>query len=182
MGLLTALGAVLAAAGLFGLAYVAVATVTTVAVFGWLLLIGGCVGLLHAAQSRGASHVWLSLIVAALNLAAGVILIGHPDTTAAGLTLFAGLLFLSAGVFRLVGALVVRGPEMFLTLTQGAFGVLLAVLVLAQWPGSTLYVLGTFFSLALLFDGLGLIATGIGGRQLLGMAGEQRPADDEPRS
>lgn len=33
-------------------------------------------------------------------------------------------------------------------------------LVLGNWPSSSRYVIGCFFSLALLFDGLGLLATG----------------------
>ena len=46
--------------------------------FGWLLLIGGVVGLLHAIQSRGTSFFWLGVVVAALNIAAGVVVIRHP--------------------------------------------------------------------------------------------------------
>lgn len=170
LGWLAVLGLVLVAAGLVGLVYVGVATLTSVLLFGWLLLIGGVVGLLHAVQYRHTDFVWVGLIVAALNLAAGVIIIRHPGVGAAGLTLFAALLFLSGGVFRLVGGIVVRGPQMIWTLVQGAFGIVLGALVLADWPDATRYVLGVFFSLALLFDGLGLIATGLGGRQLIGMA------------
>ena len=54
---------------------------------------------------------------------------------------------------------------------QGAFDLLLGVLVLASWPSSK-YVMGCFFSLALLFDGLGLIATGYSGRRIVGMVAE----------
>jgi phage tail protein X len=115
------------------------------------------------------------LIVAALNIAAGVILLRHPQVGAEALTLFAALLFLAGGVFRLAGGVVVRGPQMAWTLVQGAFGLLLGVLVLVEWPDSTRYVLGAFFSLALLFDGLGLIATGVGGRQLIGVLRRSDP-------
>ncbi|WP_153427125.1 HdeD family acid-resistance protein [Streptomyces alkaliphilus] len=169
LGRLTVLGCVLVAAGLVGLGYVALATVTTVLLFGWLLLLGGCVGLLHAVAARGTRFVWLGLVVGALNAAAGVILIRFPDVGAEGLTAFAALLFLAAGVYRLVGAFVVRGPQTVWTLVQGAFGVLLGVLVLVDWPDGSRYVLGTFFSLALLFDGLSLIAAGVGGRRLIGL-------------
>ena len=34
-------------------------------------------------------------------------------------------------------------------------------------------MIGCFFSLALLFDGLGLIATGFGGRRIVGIVSEQ---------
>ncbi|NBE52872.1 HdeD family acid-resistance protein [Streptomyces boluensis] len=169
LGVLAFLGAILVIGGLVGLVYVGVATLTSMLLFGWLLLIGGLVGLLQSVQLRTSSVFWLGVVVAALNIAAGVVVIRHPEGTAEALTMFAALLFLAGGVFRLVGSVVVRGPQFGLTLVQGAFGVLLGVLVLAEWPGSSLYVIGTFFSLALLFDGLGLIAMGLGGRRIVGL-------------
>ncbi|MEU2510836.1 HdeD family acid-resistance protein [Streptomyces syringium] len=172
-GRLALLGAVLVVAGLVGLCYVGFATLTTMILFGWLLLVGGVVGLLHAFQSRQSNFFWLAVVVAALNLAAGVVVIRRPEGAAETLTMFAALLFLSGGVFRLAGGLVVRGPQFGWTLVQGAFGVLLGVLVLADWPHSSLYVIGTFFSLALLFDGLGLIAIGVGGRRVVSLVEQE---------
>ncbi|MGI5531471.1 HdeD family acid-resistance protein [Streptomyces syringium] len=172
-GRLALLGAVLVVAGLVGLLHVAFATLTTMILFGWLLLVGGLVGLLHAFQSRQSNFFWLAVVVAALNLAAGVVVIRQPEGTAEALTMFAALLFLAGGVFRLAGGLVVRGPQFGWTLVQGAFGVLLGVLVLADWPHSSLYVIGTFFSLALLFDGLGLIAIGVGGRRVVSLVEQE---------
>ncbi|MEU6086601.1 DUF308 domain-containing protein [Streptomyces sp. NPDC047085] len=173
---LAVLGVVLVLAGLVGLVYAGVATLTSMLLFGWLLLIGGAVGLLHAVQARGTSYFWLGVVVAALNIAAGVVVIRMPHAAAAALTMFAALLFLSAGLFRLVGSLVVRGPQFGWTLLLGAFDLLLGILVLGSWPSSSQYVIGAFFSLALLFDGLGLIATGYGGRRVVGLVDEGSPA------
>ncbi|MCX5107984.1 HdeD family acid-resistance protein [Streptomyces sp. NBC_00378] len=179
-GWLALLGTLLVVAGLVGLVYTGVATLTSMILFGWLLLIGGIVGLLHAIDSRGSDYFWLGVVVAALNIAAGVVVIRHPHGTAEALTMFAALLFLTGGVFRLVGSVVVRGPQFGWTLLQGAFGLLLGLLVLFDWPHSSLYVLGLFFSLALLFDGLGLIAMGVGGRRIVSMVSEQRVTDELP--
>ncbi|MEU0026484.1 DUF308 domain-containing protein [Streptomyces sp. NPDC006335] len=179
-GWLAALGVILVIAGLVGLVYTGVATLTSMILFGWLLLIGGVVGLLHAVQARGSNFFWLGVVVAALNIAAGVVVIGRPEAAAAALTMFAALLFLTGGVFRLVGSLVVRGPQFGWTLVQGAFGLLLGILVLASWPSNSKYVIGCFFSLGLLFDGLGLVATGYGGRKIVGMVTEQHEAAAKP--
>ncbi|MEV7734290.1 DUF308 domain-containing protein [Streptomyces sp. NPDC088921] len=179
-GWLAALGVILVLAGLVGLVYTGVATLTSMILFGWLLLIGGVVGLLHAVQARGSNFFWLGVVVAALNIAAGVVVIVRPEAAAAALTMFAALLFLTGGVFRLAGSLVVRGPQFGWTLVQGAFGLLLGILVLASWPSSSKYVIGCFFSLALLFDGLGLMATGLGGRKIVGMVTEQHEAAAKP--
>jgi uncharacterized membrane protein HdeD (DUF308 family) len=174
---LAVLGVLLVLAGLVGLIYTGVATLTSMILFGWLLLIGGAVGLLHAVQARDSNFFWLGVVVAALNIAAGVVIIGRPQAAAEALTMFAALLFLTGGLFRLVGSAVVRGPQFGWTLVQGAFGLLLGILVLASWPSNSKYVIGTFFSLALLFDGLGLIATGYGGRRIVGMVSEQLAAE-----
>lgn len=189
-GLLALLGVILVLAGLVGLVYTGVATLTSMFLFGWLLLIGGVVGLLHAVQSRKGNYFWLAVIVAAINLAAGFVVLRRPEASAEALTMFAALLFLTGGVFRLAGSLVVRGPNFGLSLVQGAFGILLGVLILSSWPGSSLYVIGTFFSLALLFDGLSLVALGMGARRILGLvrddgaepgSGETAGAADEAR-
>ncbi|MCY1654907.1 MULTISPECIES: HdeD family acid-resistance protein [Streptomyces] len=177
-GGLALLGVLLVVAGLVGLVYTGVATLTSMILFGWLLLVGGLVGLVHAVQARGTAYFWLGVVVAALNIAAGIVVIRNPVGTAEALTMFAALLFLTGGVFRLVGSVVVRGPQFGWTLLQGAFGLLLGVLVLVDWPHSSLYVLGCFFSLALLFDGLGLVAIGVGGRRVVSMVTDQMKPEE----
>ncbi|MFJ9545690.1 HdeD family acid-resistance protein [Streptomyces erythrochromogenes] len=199
-GLMAVLGVLLVLAGLVGLVYTGLATLTSMFLFGWLLLIGGVVGLVQAVQSRGSNYFWLAVIVAAINIAAGFVILRRPEASAEALTMFAALLFLTGGLFRLVGALVVRGTNFGLALVQGAFGVLLGFLILSNWPGNSLYVIGTFFSLALLFDGLSLIAMGMGARRILGLvredesgteagaaqgtreAAEKRPAEDQEQT
>ncbi|MFD5268458.1 HdeD family acid-resistance protein [Streptomyces sp. NPDC058335] len=176
-GWLAVLGVILVVAGLVGLVYTGVATLTSMLLFGWLLLIGGVVGLLHAVQARGTSFFWLGVIVAALNIAAGVVIISKPDEAAAALTMFAALLFLTGGLFRLVGSMVVRGSQFGWTLLLGVFDLLLGILVLIDWPSSSQYVIGCFLSLALLFDGLGLVATGFGGRRIVGLVSERMAGD-----
>ncbi|MEU5162997.1 DUF308 domain-containing protein [Streptomyces sp. NPDC020875] len=180
-GLLTVLGSILVLAGIVGLVYTGVATLTSMLLFGWLLLIGGLVGLVHAVQSRGSDYFWLAVVVAALNIAAGIVVIRHPTGSAETLTLFAALLFLTGGLFRLMGSLVVRGPQFGWMLFQGAVGLVLGILVLANWPESSRYVLGLFFSLALLFDGLGLIAIGVGGRRIVQLVTEPGEPGDPRR-
>lgn len=179
---LAVLGVVLVVAGLVGLVYTGLATLTSMLLFGWLLLVGGVIGLLHAVQARHTNFFWLGVVVAALNIAAGVVILKTPEAAAEALTMFAALLFLTGGLFRLAGSLVVRGPQFGWTLVQGAFGLLLGILVLATWPSSSQYVTGTFFSLSLLFDGLGLIATGYGGRRIVGMVSDRLVGEEEARA
>lgn len=79
-----ALGVILVLAGLVGLFSTAFAPLTSMLPFGRLLLTGGVVGLLHGVQARGTNFFWLG-VVAALNIAAGVVIIRRPEAGAEAL-------------------------------------------------------------------------------------------------
>ncbi|WP_406280706.1 HdeD family acid-resistance protein [Embleya sp. NBC_00896] len=193
-GLLVALGTVLMVCGIVGLVYTGIATLTTMLLFGWLLLIGGVVGLVQAIQARKENAFWLVVAVSALNIAAGVVLLRRPEVAAAALTLFVALLLLGAGLFRIVGGVASMSAKMIWTIVVGVIDLVLGLLVLAEWPSSSRYAIGMFISLALLFDGLSLVSLGLTGRRIVGMVREaevpeaaERPhdaaewqADEEP--
>jgi uncharacterized membrane protein HdeD (DUF308 family) len=171
-GLMAALGLLLVVAGVVGLFYVGFATITTMVLFGVLLLVGGAIGLVQAVQVRGETGAWLVVAVAALDIAAGVILVAKPHVAAAALTLFVALLLLAAGLFRVVGAIVSLSARMVWTLLVGLVDIALGLLVLAEWPSSSRYAIGGFVSLALLVDGIGLLTLGVTGRRIVGMVRE----------
>lgn len=169
-GVLVLLGVILLVAGVIGLLYTAFATLTTMVLFAWLLLVGGIVGLVQAIQSRReAGAFWLTLAVAAVNIAAGIVLLRRPDVAAAALTLFVALLLLTAGLFRVVGGIASMSARMTWTVVVGVIDIVLGLLVLAEWPSNSRYVIGTFISLALLFDGLSMVSLGITGRRIVDM-------------
>ncbi|MYW01283.1 DUF308 domain-containing protein [Streptomyces sp. SID3343] len=171
-GLLVALGTVLVLGGVVGLLYTATATLTSMLLFGWLLAIGGVIGLVQAIQARKENAFWLVVAVSALNIAAGVILLRRPEVAAATLTLFVALLLLGAGMFRVVGGVASLSAAMVWTITVGVADLALGLLVLAEWPSNSRYAIGAFISLALLFDGVGLLSLGLTGRRIVGMVRE----------
>jgi uncharacterized membrane protein HdeD (DUF308 family) len=168
-GVMVLLGAILVLGGLVGLAYAGFATLTTMLLFGWLLLIGGVVGVVQAIQARGENAFWLVVAVAALNIAAGVIIIRKPEAGAEALTLFVALLLLTAGLFRVVGGVASMSAKMIWTILVGVVDLVLGLLVLAEWPSSSVYAIGTFVSLALLIDGLSMVSLGLTGRRIVGL-------------
>lgn len=169
-GFLVFLGGILVVAGVVGLIYAGVATITTMVLFAWLLLVGGAVGLLQAIQSRKeAGAFWLSVAVAALNISAGVVLLRRPEVAASALTLFVAFLLLTAGLFRVVGGIASMSARMTWTIVVGVIDLGLGILVLTEWPSNSRYAIGTFISLALLFDGLSMMSLGVAGRRIVGM-------------
>jgi len=72
-------------------------------------------------------------------------------------------------------ALAGRNPYGAWTLLHGLIGVLLGVLILAGWPESAAWVIGTLVAVDLLVNGIRLIAMGLAAREL---AREERTATE----
>ncbi len=135
------------------------------AVLGVLLVLAGVVGLVYTAVATLTSMLlfgWLLLI-------GGIVGLLHAIQSRGTNFFWLGVIVAALNI----GSLVVRGPQFGWTLLLGAFDLLLGILVLASWPSSSQYVIGAFFSLALLFDGLALLATGYSGHRVVGLVSDQ---------
>jgi uncharacterized membrane protein HdeD (DUF308 family) len=148
-----ALGIALVALGVFALVAAEIATLASVLLFGWLVLIGGVFEVVAAFWARHWSGFVLHLLVGVLYVVVGLLMIGHPVAVAAGLTLLLVALFLTGGMFRIVAAAMLRYPGWGWSVLDGAISLILAVLIWANWPESSLLVIGTFVGIALVFRG-----------------------------
>src|SRR5262249_59939829 len=105
------------------------ATFATVLAFGWLLLISGVIALIHGIRT----HTWrgflLSLLSALFRGFTGYLLIRYPQAGAATLTLVLASLFIVAGLFRAIGAGMLKFPRwgwfVFSVIVSFALGVML---------------------------------------------------------
>lgn len=165
------LGIVLVAAGILGLVYVWIATITTAILFSWLLLVGGVAALVDAWQRRGHDGFWASAITGVLNLAAGLVILWRPAESLLALTMLVAVFLLFGGFLRLMGAAAGRVPGMGWMLLHGLVDVVLAVLIIATLPTSSFYVLGTLLSVSLLVDGMALLTLGVAAHRGLGRLG-----------
>jgi uncharacterized membrane protein HdeD (DUF308 family) len=87
------------------------ATFATVLAFGWLLLFSGVVALVHAFRTRIWSEFFRSLLGALLRGFTGYLLIRYPYAGVISLTLIVASFFIVDGLFRAVGAEMVRFPR-----------------------------------------------------------------------
>jgi len=87
------------------------ATFATVLVFGWLLLISGVIALIHGFRT----HTWrgflLSLLSALFRGFTGYLLIRYPLAGAESLTLILASFFIVGGLFRAIGAGMLKLPR-----------------------------------------------------------------------
>jgi len=65
--------------------------------------------------------------------------------------------FIVAGLFRAVGAGVIRFPRWGWTVFSGIVSVVLGVSLLASWPSASTYFIGMVIGIDLIFDGASLI-------------------------
>ena len=133
------------------------ATLATVLVFGWILLFSGVVALVHAFRTRTWSGFLLSLLSAVFRGFTGYLLIRYPLAGAAGLTLILASFFVVGGVFRAIGAGMLKLPRWGWSVFSGVLSVMLGTMLLTQMPVSSIWFIGFAIGIDLIFEGASLI-------------------------
>jgi uncharacterized membrane protein HdeD (DUF308 family) len=161
------LGILLMLVGLVAISSTVVATLASVWVFGFLLLAGGTVQVVNAFLARSWRGFFVHLLAGTLQLIVGMFMIDEPFVAAEGLTLLLAAAFLAGGLIRIVITLLDRFPGWPWVLLNGVVTLALGILIWRQWPASSLWVVGLFVGIDLLFSGwswvmLGLMVKGTG--------------------
>jgi uncharacterized membrane protein HdeD (DUF308 family) len=151
--LFLALGLVSVLVGMLAISSAFVATLASVVVFGVLLLIAGAAEVVHAVVVRNLKGFALHLLAAALYLFTGLFMLEHPVRAAAVLTLLLGASFLVGGLLRILFSFAVQFPGWPWVLLNGVVDLILGGIILTDWPGSSLWVIGVFVGIDLIFHG-----------------------------
>jgi uncharacterized membrane protein HdeD (DUF308 family) len=162
-GWIIALGTVYVIAGLIALGSIVTATIATVFVVGIMMLIAGVAEVFHAFQIKAWGRFLLWLLLGALYIIAGFLTFENPLLVAAVLTLLLGVSLIASGIMRIVLAFSMKeGMPWIWVVVSGVITLLLGLIILAHWPVSSLYILGLFLGIDLIFAGAGWIAVGFG--------------------
>jgi uncharacterized membrane protein HdeD (DUF308 family) len=127
---------------------------------GWLFLVGGIFGLVVTFYARELPGFWWSLISAALAVLAGLILIARPMEGLLTLTVVLTAFFVIEGVASIMFALEHKRQltgRWGWVVAAGVFDLLLAVVIFAGLPGSSLWAIGLLVGINLVFGGSSLI-------------------------
>ena len=146
--------------GAISIAAPLVATLTTAAVLGYLLLFGGLVEVGTAFGAAKWSGFFLQILVGVLHAFIGLLMVANPGLTAAAFTLMLAVFFFVGGTFRTTLAISERFPAWGWVAFNGVVTLLLGVLIWRQWPEASLWVIGTFVGIDLLFSGTNWVAWG----------------------
>ena len=158
---------------LLGVVAISATTFTTlisVIFLGFLLLMGGIVIIIDGFTFWW--HKWAGLffhlILGVLYVVAGIMLIKSPLLASISLTLFLGIFYLLLGIFRFIYSFSLRTPQWGWSLFNAIISLILGVLILTSWPASSLFIIGLFIGIDLIFSGLAYIMASLGARALKG--------------
>ena len=159
------LGIALIVLGAVALASPWLATLTSVLLYGWLLVFGGVFEVVAAFWAKEWSGIFLHLLGALLSAVVGALIVTHPEAGAEGLTMVLATLFLAGGLFRVGAAVVLRFPNWGWAATSGIVTAFLGVFVWRAWPFSALWLIGTFVAIELLSRGWAWLMFALAARQ-----------------
>lgn len=158
-GWLLFLGIIYILAGMLAIISPVIVTLFSVVFFGTLMMMAGIATLIHAFWTHRWDGFAAQLLAGILASVAGFLLIADAPAGAAAFTIILAAYFLVSGFFRL-GYGVMRASLHHRTslIVSGLVTLLLGILIAAHWPSSSLWVIGTFVGIDLIFYGFTLIA------------------------
>jgi uncharacterized membrane protein HdeD (DUF308 family) len=169
-GWFLALGILQVALGSIAVVLAVLTTIVSVLFFGWLLLIGGVMSAVSAFWEKAWSGFFLDLIVGLLYAVAGVMMIVNPVESAAALTLLIAMFLMFGGALRIGIALANKFEHRWWVLLNGAISLVLGIMILNRWPSSSLWVIGLFVGIEMIFYGWSLIMLSLVAKKLPGSA------------
>jgi uncharacterized membrane protein HdeD (DUF308 family) len=135
---------------------VGAATFTTflsIFLIGVILLAGGITKVIYSFWSKDWGGFFISLLVGILYGVTGGIFLAKPVQSAAALTLLIGSLFVVSGCFKIVSSLIARFAHWGWLLFSGIISLILGILVLAEWPQASLWIIGLFVGIDMIIYG-----------------------------
>jgi len=133
------------------------ATTASMLILGWILMVSGVVWLVNAFRVLGWGGFFLYFLNALIRSFIGYLLIRHPHAGAEGITLLLASLFVVGGLFRAVGASIIKFPTWTWTVFAGLCAVVLGFMLLVYWPSVSSFFIGLAIGIDLLLDGAALV-------------------------
>ncbi len=150
--------------GIFALGAVGLVTLTSVVVFGWVLMFSGVMQAVHAFRVRIGEGFFLYILSGILRFVVGILLVSRPLVGAATITLLLAVLFLVGGCVRIAYSAYARFRGWGWVLLNGLVTLALGLMILNQWPSSAIWVIGLFVGIDLVFDGWAMVGMALAAR------------------
>jgi uncharacterized membrane protein HdeD (DUF308 family) len=160
-------GLMLIAFGAIAIIVPGAAALAVTVLLGWLFLLSGIFGLITTFWMRQLPGFWWALLSAVLAIATGAALLWWPFGGVLSLTLGLAIFFLIEGAVSIMYALDHRrelSGRWGWMLVSGVVDIVLALLILAGFPGTATWALGLLVGINMLMGGIALVAMALHAR------------------
>jgi uncharacterized membrane protein HdeD (DUF308 family) len=161
-GKLIFIGVLLIVCGSLGLLAEAAFSIATVTLLGSVAFIAGIFMAVHAFQSKGWKSFLVQTAFGVLYVVIGIYTWVSPVNALEGLTLWISALLLITGAMRLISAIQhwSVGNAVWPALS-GVLSIVLGIMIMNNWPATSLWVPGMLLAIELLLQGWSLFFIGI---------------------
>jgi uncharacterized membrane protein HdeD (DUF308 family) len=166
-----ALGILMILAGMIAICAPLIAGVLIVYVVAWTAIFNGGFQLVYAFRAHSGGRMILEILLGLLYIVAGVFILMHPSGGLLALTLIIASFLLVYGVFALVLAFQMRPLSGWgWILFDAIVTILLGALILAHWPSTSEWVIGTLVGVSFIASGVSRLMLSLAVRKLAGRA------------
>lgn len=146
-----------------------VATLFSVIILGIIIFLSGAIILFDAFTFwwKKWSGFLVHAIIGILYLSIGLMLIRNPIEGSVSLTLLLGIFYIAAGVFRIAFSSLLQTPRWGWSWFNGLITLIIGILIITSWPGSSLFIIGLFVGIDLVFTGLAYVMSALAARNLV---------------
>jgi uncharacterized membrane protein HdeD (DUF308 family) len=149
------LGAVMFICGLLAILLPLASSIAIVMVLAWLILFAGVAHLIFAFQSHSVGGFLWKLLLALAYGFAGIYMLMHPLLGLVSLTLVLAVFLLVEGVIEIVLYFNIRKiRNSGWVLFDGIITLILGLLIWANWPSASAWVVGVLVGISLMFSGV----------------------------
>ncbi|MGO8733584.1 MAG: HdeD family acid-resistance protein [Terriglobia bacterium] len=152
------MGVVTAALGVFLIVYPLAAAAMTTVLLGWALIFVGIAHFVFALNSQTAGNFFLKVFLSVLYGISGIALAFFPIVGVAALTGVLGtLLLIQAGLLTVTAFQLKPLDGWGWLLVDAGASLLLGIMIIAQWPFSSVWAIGTLVGVSVLMGGISRI-------------------------
>jgi uncharacterized membrane protein HdeD (DUF308 family) len=141
--------------GILAISLPLASSIGIVIVLAWLILFAGIAHLFFAFHSHGVGAVLWQVLLAIVYGIAGIYMLMHPLLGVLSLTLLLAVFLLVEGILEIALYFRIRRiRHAGWVLFDGIVTLILGIFIWAQWPSSSVWVIGTLVGISLIFSGI----------------------------
>jgi aquaporin Z len=164
-GWTVAFGVLLCIAGGVALGSMTMTTIASMVIIGFLMVMCGFAEMVHGFAMRSWKQFFFWVAIGLLYVIAGFSAIQNPLMAAGIFTLIIGISLIISGILRiLLGFGLPDHAPIIMILLSGTLSILLGGIIVAQWPVTSLWVIGALIGVDLFFAGMTWIGLGFASR------------------